>query len=63
MLTRPGCCPHINTGVSLISFVMFRSRWLEAFEGTDDDVDLKQFLKRVSSGSEEHRKKVKFVMF
>ena len=51
------------TGVHLISFVMFRSRWLEAFEGTDDDVDLKEFMKRVSSGTEEHRKKVNFVMF
>lgn len=46
-----------------IGFVMFRSRWLEAFEGTDDDVDLKEFLKRVSSGTEEHRKKVNFVLF
>ncbi|KAK7116780.1 hypothetical protein V1264_002400 [Littorina saxatilis] len=35
-----------------------RSQWLEAFEGADDDVDLADFLGRVSSGTQEHRRKV-----
>ncbi|KAL8586201.1 hypothetical protein ACOMHN_021468 [Nucella lapillus] len=34
-----------------------RSRWLEKFEGSDDDVDLKDFSRRVSTGTEEDLKK------
>lgn len=35
-----------------------RSRWLETFEGSDDDVDSEGFISRVSTGSKEHKEKV-----
>lgn len=39
-----------------------RSRWLEVFSGTDDDIQLRDFMKRVELGSDERKQQLFIVI-